>query len=152
VVMVAKKFKKMKKIVILMLGIILMVSCDLTPKQETIDPNSVKIEGVELNSNARWLANKETTDGIKKMQEILNNFPKTASIEKYKVLKTDLEAAFSDIFQKCTMKGESHNQLHNFLKPMLPMFDALESNDAKVREENYDLLRRQLAGYINYFE
>jgi len=142
----------MKKLIIVVLGIILMVSCNTTPKQETIDPSTVKIDGISLNHGVRWNANKETSDGIKKMQKRLDEFSKKSSLADYKTLKTNLETDFSEIFEKCTMKGESHNQLHNYLKPMLPMFDALESNDVKVREENYNRFRRHLAGYTNYFE
>jgi len=143
----------MKTKIILSISFILLlfISCD-TSKKEAIDIKSIKIEGVNLDNSERWQANKETTEGVIKMQTILNDFSKTASTEEYKTLKIDLEGAFSEVFQKCTMKGESHNQLHNYLKPMLPMFDALESMDSKVREKNYDILGMHLMGYINYFE
>jgi len=82
----------------------------------------------------------------------VTDFSSDASIEDYKNLKLNLEKDFSEIFQKCTMKGESHNQLHNYLKPMLPMFDAFESEDASIRSSNLSKMKRHLSGYTNYFE
>ncbi len=140
----------MKNIIrIIVLSAFFMLSCN---QNKTIDTSSIKIEGVSLDNSKLWKANLETTEGIKKMQNILNSFSENAALDEYKTLKTNLETTFSEIFQKCTMKGESHNQLHNYLKPMLPIFEAFESEDAKIRIKNYNQLKNHLAGYANYFE
>jgi len=134
---------------IIVLSTFFMLSCN---QNKTIDTSTIKIEGVQLNNNARWKANQETTEGIKKMLKTVSDFSSDASIEDYKTLKLNLEKDFSEIFQKCTMKGEAHNQLHNYLKPMLPMFDAFESDDASIRSSNLKKMKRHLSGYLNYFE
>jgi len=141
----------MKKVIPIVLSILFFISCK-NEKQEIIDVKSIKIEGVQLNNNTLWKANSETTEGIKQMLKTVSNFSSDASIEDYKTLKTNLETNFSEIFQKCTMKGESHEQLHNYLKPMLPMFDALESDKTSIRSSNLNILKRHLLGYTNYFE
>jgi len=141
----------MKKVIPIILGILFFVSCK-NEKQENIDVKSIKIEGVQLNNNALWKANIETTKGIQKMLKTVSNFSSDASLTDYKLLKTNLESDFSEIFQKCNMKGEAHNQLHNYLKPMLPMLDAFESENKEIRSQNYKQLKKHLLGYTNYFE
>jgi len=128
-----------------------MASCK-NEKQETIDTSSIKIEGVSLDNSKLWKANPETTSGIKKMQDIMNGFSETESVKAYAALKNDLETEFTNIFQKCTMKGEAHNQLHNYLKPMIDIFEGLESSDLNVCKANFKTMKTHLAGYANYFE
>lgn len=107
---------------------------------------------IVLNNGKRWIANPETTDGIKKMVLIIKSFPKESNTEEYITLNKELETEFTTIFQKCTMKGESHEQLHNFLKPMIVLFDNLKSTDKEVRIESVDHLKKHLSTYQNYFE
>ena len=49
------------------------------------------------------------------------------------------------------MKGEAHNQLHNYLKPMVILFDGLESSDQETCKKSYDSLENHLLLYQNYF-
>jgi len=140
-----------KKIILLISLFFILTSCK-TEKKETIDVNSIKIEGITLDNNKRWKANFDTTDGIKKMQNIMRSFSDKENTKAYATLKENLETEFSIIFQKCTMTGESHNQLHNYLKPMLAMFDGLESDDLKICKNSFKTMKNHLAGYVNYFE
>ncbi len=142
----------MKQKIILLVSIIgLFISCN-SNKKETIDTSSIKIEGISLDNTKLWKANLETTEGIKKMQNLMYSFSEVENINAYASLKSDLELEFTDIFQKCTMKGESHNQLHNYLKPMLGIFEGLESSDLKTCKTNFKTMENHLAGYANYFE
>ena len=86
------------------------------------------------------------------MQLLLNNFSDKESAEAYSNLEQNLKVEFTNIFSKCTMTGESHNQLHNFLKPMLKYFEGLSSGDLKVCKKNYNALNEHLKEYSNYFE
>ncbi len=107
---------------------------------------------VLLNDGKKWEANLETTGGIKKMQELMSAFSDKESPEAYASLKGNLQAEFTMIFEKCTMKGESHNQLHNYLKPMLGLFDGLESSDLDTCKKSYNTMNTHLSHYENYFE
>ena len=69
-----------------------------------------------------------------------------------KTLKDSLKSDFSMIFQKCTMKGEAHNQLHNYLKPMIGFFEGLESEDLVICKTSFIELEQYLNLYGNYFE
>jgi hypothetical protein len=61
------------------------------------------------------------------------------------MLKDSLQVEFKTIFQKCTMKGEAHDQLHNFLIPVKKELDQLSV-------ENIDELTKYLKTYSNYFQ
>ncbi len=107
---------------------------------------------VQLNDGKKWEANLETTDGIKKMQEIMTAFTDKESPKAYISLKENLETEFTTIFEKCTMKGESHNQLHNYLKPMLGLFDGLITDDINTRKKSFETINKHLSHYSNYFK
>jgi len=145
--------KIMKKIILILITILFVFSCNQNKKEKlVIDSSTIKIEGVSTNNDELWKANIETTEGIKKMQEIMSSFSDEENVSAYASLKTNLETEFTNIFQKCTMKGESHNQLHNYLKPMIEIFEGLESSDLKTCKENFSIMNTHLAGYQNYFE
>lgn len=65
-------------------------------------------------------------------------------------LYDSLQAEFKTIFDKCTMTGESHNQLHNFLIPVKGQLVKL-----KVGNTDGDTLKEMqeyLLTFKNYFE
>ena len=140
-----------QKIILFVSAITLFISCN-SNKTKAIDVKSIKITNVILDGTKPWQANLETTEGIKKMQHILNSFAEKTNVTTYASLKEELETEFTNIFQKCTMTGEAHNQLHNYLKPMLVIFDGLESLDIKTCKANFRIMENHLAGYTNYFE
>ncbi|MDG2193478.1 MAG: hypothetical protein P8K77_01225 [Polaribacter sp.] len=140
-----------KKIILLACLIALFISCN-SNKNKTIDISSIKIEGVSLDSTKLWIANTETTEGVKKMQSIMSNFSEEEDVVAYTSLKKELEVEFTNIFQKCTMKGEAHNQLHNYLKPMVDIFEGLESSNLKTRKTHFKTMENHLAGFANYFK
>ncbi len=102
---------------------------------------------VQLDNGKRWQANPETTAGIAKMQAILANYEGRNTPEDRKAMRGELETAFSEIFAQCTMKGEAHDQLHNYLFPMKELFGQIESSDEAVGK-----LKAHLGEYGGYFE
>lgn len=145
------KFSMNKKVILLVSLTTLFMSCN-SNKKETIDISAIKIEGVSLDSTNLWQANTETTEGIKKMQQIMLSFSEDEDATAYAVLKDQLEVEFTNIFQKCTMKGDAHNQLHNYLKPMIDIFEGFESSDLIRCKSSFNTMKNHLAGYVNYFE
>jgi len=131
---------------------------DTTPKtEESVETKQAEVQhhetsAVQLNDGEKWEANLETTDGIKKMQDIMTAFTDKESPKAYVSLKENLETEFTTIFEKCTMKGESHNQLHNYLKPILSLFDDFVADDLDINKKSYDTMNTHLSHYSNYFE
>ena len=86
------------------------------------------------------------------MQEIMKNFTEKSSVKAYETLSKRLKSEFSMVFEKCTMKGEAHNQLHNFLIPINDLFEPLGSSNLKKCQDSYDKLNRHLKVYPTYFK
>lgn len=97
---------------------------------------------VKLDNGKRWVANAETTEGIKNMMNFIYDFE--AEVQTYEQLQEDLQNEFRMIFKKCTMTGEAHDQLHNYL---IPLKEKIE----KVSEENLSEIQDYLNTYKNYF-
>lgn len=104
---------------------------------------------VQLDNGERWEANLETNEGIDNMIARVRKEETEASAD-LKTLQSDLRGEFNTILQKCTMKGESHNQLHNYLHPLKEKIDGMDqaSNDAEVIDD----LEQYLNTYKNYFK
>lgn len=153
----------MKKATVLILTIfvtIFVVSCDndKNKKQEIAAPAQTEeetheSEGVlKLNNGDLWMANAETTEGIEKMTQLIANFTDRENMEVYPELKTKLEAEFATIISKCTMTGEAHGQLHNYLLPMKPLFKDLVAEDLATRKASLEKLNKHLSEYSSYFK
>lgn len=105
-----------------------------------------------LDNGNRWQANSETTQGVSNMIQIMDEFSETERSEDYQALTDTLTREFQMIFQKCTMKGEAHNQLHNFLIPIKGAFENLGSTDLEKNKKAFTHLRKHLNIYKDYFE
>lgn len=103
---------------------------------------------VLLDNGKKWKANPETIDGVKKMSLMVRNgiIAKAAPDQLYEPLKKE----FQTIFDKCTMKGEAHEQLHNFLIPVKANLDAIGKPGADPGE--LDKLEKHLLTFSDYFE
>ncbi|MDC1265540.1 hypothetical protein N8009_01965 [Flavobacteriaceae bacterium] len=136
----------------LILAIAFVSSCRKDAKQKTDELNLSEQNGIALNDGNRWIANPETTEGIKNIMKIMNTFNEKEDINSYATLTESLKSEFSMVFEKCTMKGEAHNQLHNFLIPINDLFEPLASSDLKKCQESYDKLNSHLKVYQTYFK
>ena len=124
--------KKIKFITLSIIAIIGLNSCKNQAKEPSKNLETKKTEikketshhenSLSLNEGKRWIANKETTEGVQNMIELMNKVVDKNTIEAYGKLTENLKLEFAAIFQKCTMKGEAHNQLHNFLIPIKRCF------------------------------
>lgn len=119
--------------------------------QEKEESNNTKSK-LLLDNGKRWTANQETTIGVNNMIELMNAFSDKKNTEAYDKLTKNLKLEFTTIFEKCSMKGEAHNQLHNFLVPIKDLFEELSSNDLNKCKESFDKLKNHLAVYKNYFK
>ena len=76
--------------------------------------NNHKISDVTLNNGIKWEANPETSTGVDNMIQLMNSFTQTDNNNSFIELESNLSNEFNLIFKNCTMKGEAHNQLHNY--------------------------------------
>jgi hypothetical protein len=133
---VLKGFRLGSLLIFLCLFAGLQTACQKTHQHEATN-------AVQLDNGKKWVANPETTTGIKNMQEILSG-----AAGQDKDLKAGLENEFQLIFKNCTMKGEAHNQLHNYL---LPLKDKLKDLGAGSPEKLIEI-KEYLDTYFDYFQ
>lgn len=154
------KTKNFVLVSFLTLTLLSAVACENIPKDNDETKTEIKVEqteheeesNLELNDGKRWEANPETTQGVDNMIQLVKSFTDKEDTVAYKTLTDSLESEFTAIFQKCTMKGEAHNQLHNFLFPMKSIFKRLSSGELKESKLAFDELEEYLKNYTNYFE
>jgi hypothetical protein len=150
--------KKITFLTITFLTSIFVVSCNQNKKQQTdesvqtIEESHESEAVLELNNGDLWLANAETTEGIQQMNQVVANFTDTENMDAYLDLKSKLETEFGTIISKCTMTGEAHDQLHNFLLPMKPLFKYLAAEDMAIRKSGLEKLTKHLSKYSTYFK
>ncbi|MFT6165925.1 MAG: hypothetical protein ACJAV5_000782 [Vicingaceae bacterium] len=144
----------------LMLISFLIIFSTVACETSTKDKKETKVEqpaheeesSLQLNDGERWEANAETTQGVNNMIQLVQSFTAEEDIVAYQTLSDNLESAFTTIFQKCTMKGDAHNQLHNFLFPMKSLFKKLSSVELDESKVAFDELDLHLAQYQNFFK
>lgn len=135
------------KISILIMFLALTFSC----KNETskTEPQAIKIEGLTLNNNEKWIANEETHIGMKHIDSILKNNTSTSG----KVLGNILSKQTSYIIKSCDMEGEAHDQLHVVLVPILEeIIDIKDVENTSELEKKVTNLQRLTATYFEYFK
>lgn len=103
---------------------------------------------VKLDNGEKWIANKETNEGIDNMLAMVK---KEGSKETpyYVMLRGSIDKEFNVLLEKCTMTGESHNQLHNYLLPLKAKIDKLNPNSSK---EAIEEIENYLLTYYDYFK
>ncbi len=106
-----------------------------------------KVDDLVLDNGKKWEANQETTDGIQNMQLIIAN-GNTSSEE----LKKQLDKEFKLIFKNCTMKGEAHLQLHNYLLPLKKIIGEIDAKNASERDSALNDLKKHLSKYKDFFK
>ena len=156
----------MKKTAIL--GLVLLISllgCKETKKEETTITEQTTTEQkvdshgdqnnwmsqIQLDDGSKWKANIETTEGIQAMSTRLAE-DESISIKHYKKLASDLNELKNNIIKECTMEGESHDNLHVFLVPLVNKIEALgEVNSVHEGALITKDINEHIKVYYNYF-
>lgn len=123
------------------------ITVELHPEEELLAWE----KEMELDRGSRWIANRETTAGIKRMSTIIEN-SSSSTVDEYKELGDSLISEINILISKCTMKGASHDNLHIFLEPLVIKAAQLEQTFSK--EEGARLiseLEQHLQAYRKYF-
>ena len=105
--------------------------------------------GLVLNNGEKWPANKETTTGIKNMQQIVDNYAENGKIPAEQ-LGDKLQQELNEIFSKCNMEGEAHDQLHNYLVPLISKVELVKNPE--FSEDQVKGIQDHLQMYFNYFK
>jgi len=162
----------MKKVAIVLSTFsLLMIGCKETKKEipnesetttEMVDlenrsersqePDDNWVNDIVLNNGAKWQANKETTDGVKKMLLLITDNEAT-TIDDYKELGDKLSEVKNWVVKECTMEGPSHDNLHVWLYPLIKKIEQLQKTETtnEGAKTLADIIEN-LNAYYTYFK
>ena len=92
-----------------------------------------------------------TTNGIGLMLGSVGDMPAQPTIEDFRALHKTLNVRFQTILKQCTMRGEAHNQLHNYLMPLKEKIDLLASADLDTCKKMLPELKEYIMKYSHFF-
>ena len=101
---------------------------------------------VSESPEGKWQANDATLQGIRNMELLVKQSEERPGTTGLKEL---LGMEYKEIFKKCTMTGEAHNALHDYLFPLKERIDGL--SDPPTMDELKEI-EGYLAAFDNYFE
>ncbi|HTO15304.1 MAG TPA: hypothetical protein VLZ83_06020 [Edaphocola sp.] len=104
----------MKKLLLVFISALFFLSCK----------NSN--DSLNLNNGEKWEINEEMRPFINTGSEMVNGFL-DAEHGDYRILAYDLKTHNDELVKSCTMKGQSHDELHKWLLPHLELVAKLES-------------------------
>ncbi len=141
----------MKRILLISAALLVLASCTEPSKEVKQEIEVTEVEKpaapeVQLNNGERWMANQATVDGIENLSVMVSQFD--PSVQSYDTLQSNLRDEFGLIFKNCTMKGEAHEQLHNYLLPLMELFGKLT---LEGREDTLEEIKMHLARFDTYF-
>lgn len=150
------------KIVAIIIAVFIIASCQRQAEENTHDHSMPSTHeehshanvlnhkfNITLNDGEKWMANMETTEGIKSMMNLVNEHPSDTSISDCGLVKEKLTTEYALIIEKCTMTGKAHEQLHNFLVPLSNYINEIPADGSC--EEQLELIKSHLLQYSNYF-
>lgn len=104
-------------------------------------------EAIELNNGEKWLVNEEMKPFILEAENILTEYINN-NLSDYKTLAEQLKEKNSGLIKSCTMKGESHDELHKWLYPHIELIESLSK--AESTEEASEIIANLQASFLTY--
>ncbi|WP_299112414.1 hypothetical protein [uncultured Winogradskyella sp.] len=140
--------KRYYAFVIVTILFIAFYSCENKNGEVNSKPK-IKLQGLTLNNNKKWIANKETHIGMMRIDSIL----KSNTLLNGKVLGNALSKETSYIIKSCNMKGTAHDQLHIVLVPLLEEITQIKETESidKLKQKTTHL-KHLVAIYFRYFK
>jgi hypothetical protein len=118
-----------------------------TPKQSACEsckdcgPSEPSQTSPTLNDGKKWKVDAHTNKIFTNIQNIIS--------KNKKPLAKNIQNEIQSLIKGCTMKGEAHNQLHNYLMKLIPAVDDLSKNN---NEKNLSSVKDIMSIYPKVFE
>lgn len=107
---------------------------------------------IQLDGTNKWVANQETTQGVRQMLTILENTAIGPEMN-FNELATQLKSEVNVVIKECSMKGASHDNLHVFLMPLIDKVDAMQvETDMEKNKALFSSIYYNLEAYDTYFK
>ena len=141
---------------------LLFCSCDNSTNKKSKNQTEVaehnehhhnkESEVLKLNSGSKWVVNEEMKPFILEAEGILNQHIENQS-QDYHTLAAQLKDKNNGLIKSCTMKGESHDELHKWLYPHIELIESLsKAESTEEASEIIDNLQASFLTYNQYFQ
>ena len=97
---------------------------DVSLRDHSMDADDSWLSEIQLNEGTQWIANPETIAGVERMRKNIHTAGLN-STEAYHQLAEKLNEDKNYIVKECTMEGESHDNLHVWLHPLIEKIESL---------------------------
>lgn len=114
-------------------------------KEQVSDNETVQESSLALNNGAKWVINDEMKPHLQASEKLLQEY----NGNDHKTLAEGLKNNNNKLISSCTMKGESHEQLHVWLYPHIELVKKLEGAGS---EEEADHIVEELRLSFNTFK
>jgi hypothetical protein len=109
-------------------------------------------EVIKLNEGEKWEVNAEMRPFIDQGNVILEAYIASGASD-YQSLAKDLKTQNSELISSCTMKGESHDELHKWLHPHIGLVEKLANSENEATANDYvKELKTSFGTYNTYFK
>ena len=106
---------------------------------------------IELNNGEKWKVNEEMKPFVTNGQELVTHYIESGD-EDFSNLAEMVVIQNNQLISSCTMDGESHDQLHNWLHPHLELTNELRRVKTQDQANHaVKLLERSYKLYHKYF-
>ncbi len=153
----------MKTITISLIAISLFLySCGNTIKEKSKEQSETvtheehqhndEMKSIELNNGVKWKVDDSMIIHIRNMEGDVNAF-EVKSTNDYVGLAEKIKSNIELLASNCTMKGQSHDELHKWLLPFIELSD--EFSDSKKEQESaavYQKIKTSFILFNTYFE
>ncbi|NOY51893.1 MAG: hypothetical protein GXO88_15180 [Chlorobi bacterium] len=141
---------------ILIIVAAVFISACSNPKHEkstkTEEIHKAHDSNVTLINGQKWKVDFSTYKGVQNMKELMDGINSSSTLSDYRKLGADLQNELRNIFKTCDMTGEAHNQLHNYLHPIVAFIKELNESDLSKCKSTANSLKTHLDEYELYFK
>lgn len=102
---------------------------------------------IRLNNGEKWFVNEEMKPFILEAENILTEYINN-NLSDYKTLAEQLKEKNSGLIKSCTMKGESHDELHKWLYPHIELIESLSK--AESTDDASEIIANLQASFLTY--
>ena len=114
--------------------------------------NSAPTGNLKLNYGEKWVVNAEMRPFVEQGNQMLQAYL-TQHETDYKKLAADLKSQNDALIKSCTMKGESHDVLYQWLHPHMELISELgEVADEHQAKAIVTKLEQSFQTYQNHFQ
>jgi hypothetical protein len=109
-------------------------------------------EEIKLNDGEKWEVNAEMRPFIEQGNVILTVYIASGDSD-YQLLTKYLKTQNAELISSCTMKGESHDELHKWLPPHIALIEKLANSENAITANYYlEQLKTSFDTYNTYFK